>query len=398
MRPRSLTYDGWKATVEWDGNGNFSAWNVYGAGADEILCRYSTAYPQRLRYHADRMGTIHTLLNDSGILERYTYDAFGQPRVTDADGSNARSFSAWNNRFMFTGREWLPSLGLYDYRNRFYEPSLGRFLQPDPIGFAAGDPNLFRYCAGDPVNCTDPSGLAGSGAGQEQNKPQVPKKKDGPTSFTTTTWETPTGSHIPEMVTFSWNGSTWDVTSRDSINGTNSLGSYAIVSGGGFSGQDGGRGGATVVPAVAVSVASVIERGNQAGAKSVHQVLLTPTGKISLTENQVGHSTVLGLGVRGWFHPSQRSNSSSEVTMSGMAGSYVLGLFSGPILTIDYTFNVAVNFSRRTATVSGSHDGYPSYYVAVHNSLIYSFRERSLLDLRPPMEITVLRGFVWVRD
>jgi hypothetical protein len=35
---------------------------------------------------------------------------------------------------------------------------LGRFLQPDPIGFAGGDANLFRYCGGDPVNFIDPFG------------------------------------------------------------------------------------------------------------------------------------------------------------------------------------------------------------------------------------------------
>jgi RHS repeat-associated protein len=33
----------------------------------------------------------------------------------------------------FTGQRWEASLGLYDYRARFYDPTLGRFLQPDPI-------------------------------------------------------------------------------------------------------------------------------------------------------------------------------------------------------------------------------------------------------------------------
>jgi hypothetical protein len=40
-----------------------------------------------------------------------------------------------------------------------YHPGLGRFLQPDPIGFEAKDMNLFRYCGGDPVNRVDPMGL-----------------------------------------------------------------------------------------------------------------------------------------------------------------------------------------------------------------------------------------------
>ena len=40
-----------------------------------------------------------------------------------------------------------------------YQPELGRFLQPDPKEFGAGDYNLYRYCHNDPVNRSDPLGL-----------------------------------------------------------------------------------------------------------------------------------------------------------------------------------------------------------------------------------------------
>jgi len=62
-------------------------------------------------------------------------------------------------RFLFTGREWLSDLRVYDYRHRHYQPELGRFLQPDPKHFAAGDYNIYRYCHNDPVNKSDPMGL-----------------------------------------------------------------------------------------------------------------------------------------------------------------------------------------------------------------------------------------------
>jgi len=55
--------------------------------------------------------------------------------------------------------QWLSDLRLYDYRNRMYQPELGRFLQPDVKGFEAGDYNLYRYCGNDPINKTDPLGL-----------------------------------------------------------------------------------------------------------------------------------------------------------------------------------------------------------------------------------------------
>lgn len=172
----TLAYDGWKPVVEWDGGGNLLAWNIYGAGADEILWRYHVSYGH-LRYLSDRMGNVMFLMDGNGnALEKYTYDAFGQPTVTNWDGSGARTYSNYGNRFMFTGREWLSQLGIYDYRNRMYQPQLGRFLQPDPTGFAAGDANLFRYCGGDPVNSVDPSGLVASGS----TIPLRPNEPKGP--------------------------------------------------------------------------------------------------------------------------------------------------------------------------------------------------------------------------
>jgi RHS repeat-associated protein len=91
-------------------------------------------------------------------IEKYTYDAFGAPKITDWAG-NVRTDSAYGNRFMFTGREYLSTIGIYDYRNRMYSSLLGRFLQTDPIGFAAGDNNLYRYVGNNPVKGVDPCGL-----------------------------------------------------------------------------------------------------------------------------------------------------------------------------------------------------------------------------------------------
>jgi RHS repeat-associated protein len=102
-------------------------------------------------------------------MEKYTYDAFGKPKITDWNG-NERPVSNFGNRFMYTGRDWIAELGIYDYRNRMYLPELGRFLQADPIGFDAGDMNLFRYCGDDPVDRSDPMGLEEEkfGPGQQE--------------------------------------------------------------------------------------------------------------------------------------------------------------------------------------------------------------------------------------
>jgi RHS repeat-associated protein len=61
----------------------------------------------------------------------------------------------------FTGQRWEASLGLYDYRARFYDPALGRFLQPDPIVPEPGNPqglNRYAYVYNNPLRYTDPSG------------------------------------------------------------------------------------------------------------------------------------------------------------------------------------------------------------------------------------------------
>ncbi|MGI8821601.1 MAG: RHS repeat-associated core domain-containing protein [Chthoniobacterales bacterium] len=101
----------------------------------------------------------------SKVLEQYRYDAFGQPEfhgppiAGNPGGALLTGGTLVNNRFLFTGREWVARYGFYEYRNRAYNPTLGRFMSEDPKGFAAGDRNLFRYCGGDPVNRTDPTGL-----------------------------------------------------------------------------------------------------------------------------------------------------------------------------------------------------------------------------------------------
>ena len=66
--------------------------------------------------------------------------------------------SNYSVRHLFTGQQWHQDIGLYDLRNRFYSPDLGRFLQPDPIGFWGGK-NLYGYCGNNPVTRWDPFGL-----------------------------------------------------------------------------------------------------------------------------------------------------------------------------------------------------------------------------------------------
>lgn len=84
------------------------------------------------------------------VLVEITYDSFG--------GILSESNPAQGDRFKFTGREYSPELGIYYYRARWYDPGSGRFISQDPIGFSAGDVNLYRYVGNGLGDSTDPEG------------------------------------------------------------------------------------------------------------------------------------------------------------------------------------------------------------------------------------------------
>ncbi|MCP9453578.1 MAG: hypothetical protein NNA23_12950 [Nitrospira sp.] len=148
----------WGLLEERGASGEVLGRYVHGPGIDELVAGL-TAGGGVMFYHQDHLNSTVAVTDESGaLLEQYRYDVFGKPFFFAPDG-RPRAESAYGVRFLFTGREWLSSLGLYDYRHRVYSPSLGRFLQPDPIDFAAGDVNLYRYCANKPLKFSDPSGL-----------------------------------------------------------------------------------------------------------------------------------------------------------------------------------------------------------------------------------------------
>lgn len=100
------------------------------------------------------------LLDESGdIAESYRCDGFG--RITVFDGTGAEhAASALGDPFGFACKRYDPTTALCNFGARWYDPALGRFLSPDPLGFVDG-PNRYAYCVGDPVNFVDPWGLCG---------------------------------------------------------------------------------------------------------------------------------------------------------------------------------------------------------------------------------------------
>lgn len=96
-------------------------------------------------------GDTCALLDQQGdVVSTYSYDVFG---VFSHDGTIA---SPW----LFTGQRYDATTNLYTYAKRDYDPTIGRWLTPDPLGFADG-PNLYAYVHNNPLIYIDPYGLWG---------------------------------------------------------------------------------------------------------------------------------------------------------------------------------------------------------------------------------------------
>jgi RHS repeat-associated protein len=152
-------YDDWNVIEDRNNGDELVARYVHGPNTDELIARVTST--GLTYYHVDALGSVVVLTGLNGqVLERYIYDIYGTPTIKNPANATIAT-SALGNRFLFTGREYLPSAKLYDFRNRFYSPTLGRFLQSDPIAFRGGDANLYRYVANNVTRRTDPDGLLG---------------------------------------------------------------------------------------------------------------------------------------------------------------------------------------------------------------------------------------------
>jgi len=124
---------------------------------------------ETLWYLADHLGSVRGVVDNDGVTRQHlSYDSFGN-RVFDQNYSSTGTTISSTDKlavdviFGYTGRFWDADIGLQSNRARWYAPSQGRWISQDPIGFAAGDANLYRYVGNGPTTKTDPSGLQSPG-------------------------------------------------------------------------------------------------------------------------------------------------------------------------------------------------------------------------------------------
>jgi len=104
-------------------------------------------------------------VEDGTVVERAWYEAYGKATLAGADGTAyGVQSSQWGNEHLFTGQRHsgetrtAGNFGLYYYKNRDYDPTLGRFITRDPAGYVDGL-NPYEYVRSAPARSTDPSGL-----------------------------------------------------------------------------------------------------------------------------------------------------------------------------------------------------------------------------------------------
>ncbi|MBS1992675.1 MAG: RHS repeat-associated core domain-containing protein [Cyanobacteria bacterium SZAS LIN-3] len=160
----NYVYSGWQRIADYDNDGNLVNRYIYGATLEEALIKVSAS--GTVTYlHGDHLGSIVATSDSGGIPTKNVFGLFGETSSLASDAIG------------FTGQRFDAETGLYYYKRRYYSPKLGRFLQPDPIGYdlktsencgcdctggcggaEISTLNLYTYVLNDPLNMFDPMG------------------------------------------------------------------------------------------------------------------------------------------------------------------------------------------------------------------------------------------------
>ena len=161
LRRRTAGTPRWQAQT---GLANFNVWADLDAGndlltryfhgdqVDQLFARQDSLPRSQYWYMTDRQGSVRDVLDNSGnVKDAITYDGFGNI-ISETD-------STYRGNYAWTGRQFDVETDLQYNRARWYDPTTGRWQSQDPLGFDAGDSNLYRYVRNAPPQAVDPSGL-----------------------------------------------------------------------------------------------------------------------------------------------------------------------------------------------------------------------------------------------
>ncbi|MBK8237821.1 MAG: RHS repeat-associated core domain-containing protein [Deltaproteobacteria bacterium] len=147
-----------QVVAELDGAGDVVSRFVYGSHGHvpDLVLRDGSTY----RLVVDHVGSVRLVVDvaTGAIAQRLDYAGPGGPW-----GEVLLDTNPGFQPFGFAGGLYDAATGLVHFGAREYDPSIGRWISKDPVGFDGGT-NHFAYCEGDPVNLVDPDGESPIGA------------------------------------------------------------------------------------------------------------------------------------------------------------------------------------------------------------------------------------------
>jgi RHS repeat-associated protein len=166
--------DGLRVSLQDTASGSFPTQHNYTLGLGGLLydayqsAVYTPGVSQRVSgadtfFHTDWLGSTRYLSDSPGntFPNALRYDAFGNRSAYGGtyDPTPFQYAGGYGYQTEYADASANePGVGLQYLQQRYYDPVVGRFISPDPIGFAGGL-NRYGYADDDPVNAADPSGL-----------------------------------------------------------------------------------------------------------------------------------------------------------------------------------------------------------------------------------------------
>ncbi len=112
---------------------------------------------KRYYYHANHLGSINVITDDDGeVTSRRDYRPYGEP--FEWSGANAGPRELLQT---YQGQQFDDQTGLYNFKARYYDSEIGRFLSADTVVADSSDPrtlNRYAFAGGNPIQFVDPSG------------------------------------------------------------------------------------------------------------------------------------------------------------------------------------------------------------------------------------------------
>lgn len=158
---RKFIHDGRLLIQERDGNDTVLVTYTWGVdlsgdigaagGIGGLLARTDQTTGITGFYQTDQSGNVIAIVGPNGyLLARYWYDPFGGLIGATGDWAEA-------NLYRFSTKRMDPLTGMYDFGFRWYDPSLQRWINEDPLG-EEGGLNLYGFVGNNPISDFDPFG------------------------------------------------------------------------------------------------------------------------------------------------------------------------------------------------------------------------------------------------